>query len=116
MRQASYKTVLMNEEVRASLPPLYAGEEKGMEALVVVKYFAPWSDWTWYATEFDGKDLFFGLVAGFELELGYFSLSELEQAVGPAPLNFPIERDLYFRPNTLGYFMDMHKRQRQRSE
>jgi hypothetical protein len=31
------------------------------------------SSWTWYSTEFDGEDLFFGLVVGFETELGYFN-------------------------------------------
>ena len=29
-------------------------------------------------TEFDGEDLCFGLVEGFEVEFGYFSKSELE--------------------------------------
>ena len=27
-----------------------------------VKFFDPWSQWTWYATEFDGKNEFFGIV------------------------------------------------------
>jgi hypothetical protein len=35
-----------------------------------VKYFTPDSNWTWYASEFDGEDTFFGPVAGFEVELG----------------------------------------------
>ena len=49
--------------------------------------------------EFDGDDLFFGLVDGLERELGYFSLSELQKARGP--LGLPIERDLHWRPKTL---------------
>ena len=44
----------------------------------------PASDWTWYATEYDGEDLFFGLVSGFEVELGYFSRTELEKRAWPA--------------------------------
>ncbi len=42
---------------------------------------------------------FFGLVDGFEKELGYFNLSELEEVTGP--LGLPIERDLWFEPKTL---------------
>lgn len=64
----------------------------GGDALAHVKYFTPDSSWTWYATEFDGEDTFFGLVKGFEKEFGYFSLSELESAKGPMRLS--IERDL----------------------
>jgi len=37
-----------------------------------VKFFSPWMNWTWYAVEFDGKDIFFGLVEGFATEWGYF--------------------------------------------
>lgn len=64
-----------------------------------VKYFTPDSSWTWYATEFDGQDTFFGLVQGLEEELGYFSLAELQQVRGP--LGLPIERDLHFQPTPL---------------
>jgi hypothetical protein len=38
-------------------------------------------------------------VDGFEKELGYFSLSELQNATGH--LGLKIERDLYFKPTTL---------------
>ena len=64
------------------------------KAVVYLKLFTPDSNWTWFATEFDGKDTFFGLVDGLERELGYFNLSELESIKGP--LGLPIERDLHF--------------------
>ena len=38
----------------------------------------------------------FGLVVGYERELGDFSPEELEQIRGP--MGLPIERDLYFEP------------------
>jgi hypothetical protein len=38
-------------------------------------------------------------VDGLVKELGYFSLSELEEVRGP--LGLPIERDLYWQPKTL---------------
>ena len=91
--------VLLTKEVLKKLPPLYSQEEKGLDAVAVVKFFTPDSNWTWYATEFDGEDLFFGLVDGFEKEIGYFRLSELQSVKGA--LGLPIERDMYFKPKTL---------------
>jgi hypothetical protein len=84
---------------REKLPALYSGEEKGLDAVALVKFFTPDSSWTWFASEFDGEDIFFGLVVGFETELGYFSLKELQSVHGP--LGLPIERDLFFTPTTL---------------
>lgn len=91
--------ILLPEEIKKELPTLCDGETAGLDALAKVKFFTPDSDWTWYASEFDGEDTFFGLVIGFEAELGYFSLSELSGVRGP--LGLPIERDLYFKPRTL---------------
>ena len=60
---------------------------------VIAHYFHPMSNWDWYAIEYDPENrLFFGLVSGFEVELGYFSLDELESIKRP----LPIERDLYW--------------------
>lgn len=92
---------LLTDEIRHRLPPLYANEHEP-DPLVQVKFFTPWTGWTWYATEFDGDDTFFGLVEGLETELGYFSLSELESARGPGGLR--IERDMYFEPTPLSQF------------
>jgi hypothetical protein len=90
---------LLTEEIRRQIPPLYSQEGKGGKAVIHVKFFTPDSSWTWYATEFDGQDLFFGLVEGQFKELGYFSLSELESAKGPMGLH--IERDLHWNPTRL---------------
>lgn len=85
---------LLTAELRKALPQLRSTEALGMDAPIIAKFFTPTSNWTWYATEFDGEDLFFGLVDGFEKEIGYFSLSELETLHGPYGVG--IERDLYF--------------------
>jgi hypothetical protein len=90
---------LFPDIVRATLPPLYSQEGLGEDALARVKFFTPDSSWTWYATEFDGDDTFFGLVIGHEREYGYFSLSELRSNRGP--LGLPIERDEHFTPTIL---------------
>ena len=92
-------TALLPADVRATLPPLYA-QEHAPDPTVFVKFFTPDSNWTWLATEFDPEEgRFFGRVDGFERELGYFLLSELETTRGP--LGLPIERDLHFTPRPL---------------
>ncbi len=90
---------LLTKELLKGLPRLYSQEEKGLAALARVKFFTPDSNWTWYASEFDGEDVFFGLVVGHEAELGYFSLAEIKGIRGY--LGLPVERDLYFRPTSL---------------
>ena len=94
---------LITKEIQNILPKLYEQDSKNLNAIAYVKFFTPDSNWTWYATEFDGKDIFFGLVDGFCKELGYFSLSELESVKGPYGLK--IKRDLYFEPTTLEELM-----------
>jgi len=100
---------LLTKEIRKNLPKLYAQDGKGDEAIVHVKFFTPWSNWTWYATEGepifddDGNEIdfrFFGYVCGLENELGYFHLNELESVTGFGGLK--IERDLYYSSETLG--------------
>lgn len=89
---------LLTAEIKKQLPALYS-QEKIKDPIAWVKFFTPWTSWTWYATEFDKNDLFFGLVQGNETELGYFSLKELESVNGPFGLK--IERDKYFKPTKL---------------
>jgi hypothetical protein len=109
-------TNLLPEILKERLPALYSQEEE-RDPVVVVKYFDPVGSWTWYATEGSPVDedgymdtnkekvdfLFFGLVVGFEAELGYFSLNELKTAKeGLRGLRaLPIERDIHFRPQGL---------------
>jgi hypothetical protein len=99
---------LLTQEIRKKLPPIYSQDSKGGKAVAYVKFFTPDSSWAWWATEGspikdeEGNEVnfhFFGLVDGLVKELGYFSLSELEEAKGP--LGLPIERDLYWLPKTL---------------
>lgn len=102
--------MLLTKEIRAKLPALYSQEDKGDEAMVYLKLFFPMGRGTWYATEFDGEDTFFGYCVsplGSDCdELGYFSLSEMEALVGPMGLK--MERDLHFTPSTLGEVKAKH--------
>jgi hypothetical protein len=90
---------LLTQELRNKIPPLYAQDGKGGQSIIYTKYFTPDSSWTWYVTEYDGEDTFFGLVDGHCKELGYFSLSELEELTGP--MGLPVERELRFKPMCL---------------
>jgi hypothetical protein len=113
---------LLTNALRKKLPPLRAQEDAGGEAVAYVKFFTPDAQWSWHVleasglvTDEDGKVtevplselepqdeqdvLFFGLVDGMEKELGYFRLSELQEARGPWGL--PIERDRGWGPKTL---------------
>jgi len=89
---------LLPPELRARIPKLYATEHAD-DPIVQAKLFTPWADWTWFVTEFDGEDRCFGLVSGHEVELGYFSLSEIAALEGPGGLR--VERDLHFEPRPL---------------
>ena len=113
---------LLPQAIRDRLPALYSNEALGLRALAQVKFFTPDSNWTWYASEGSPVDedgnydtdkekvgfILFGLVVGFEMELGYFDLGELEEVRGP--LNLPVERDLYFKPKPLEELMALHSR------
>jgi hypothetical protein len=95
------KHQLLTQELRASLPALYS-QENVADPVARVKFFSPYSNWTWYALEFDGDDTFFGLVEGFESELGYFSLSELDTLVVNIGVPVPgVERDVHWTPRPL---------------
>ena len=85
---------LLTKEIRETFKKTGSQDGKGAEATCIAKFFDPTGSWTWYATEFDGEDTFFGLVDGFELEWGDFSLSELQSVKGRFGLG--IERDRYF--------------------
>ena len=87
---------LMTKEIEKKIPALYTQDGKKGEAVIHVKFFTPWSDWTWYGLEYSKEDgLFFGLVQNkYGVEYGYFSLEELEEVKGPCGLK--IERDMHF--------------------
>lgn len=91
------KEQLLPKEILDRLPKL--GETAEQEnPVAIVKFFYPDFSWTWYGIEFDGQDIFYGLVDGFEREFGTFSLKELMENRGK--LGLEIERDFYFKPTS----------------
>jgi hypothetical protein len=116
-------TNLLPDALRDRMPPLYSKENE-RDPIVECKFFDPVGSWTWYATEGSPVDedgyydtdkekvdyVFFGLVDGYEQELGYFSLSELKTAKeGMQGLRaLPIERDVWFEPKRLSEIRREH--------
>ena len=95
---------LMTKEIGDTIPALYANEnvENYDSVLAHIKLFSPYNGWRWFVTEWEAETgLCFGLVEGYETEMGYFSLDELAEATvfGRVPA---VERDLHWKPKTLG--------------
>ena len=66
---------LMTKELGAKIPAIGANENADdCDAVVAkAKLFSPYTGWRWYITEWEAETgLCFGLVEGFETELGYF--------------------------------------------
>jgi len=92
---------LVTEALKAQFPKLYSTEHTPLsEKLAQTKFFCPYNGWSWYPVEFDGEDIFFGLVEGWETEWGYFSLRELTELTiqNGVPA---VERDLSFEPTPI---------------
>ena len=91
---------LLSHEQLQSIPELYASTIL-KDPICHIKLFLPISNWTWYIIELDEADLntCYGFVDGLEKELGYFTLSELENLKGAFGLK--VELDTSFKPTKL---------------
>ena len=102
--------MMLTKDIKSKLPKLYATEQVPLEGKrIIVKFFCPWNQWTWYAVEGEERDgdmLFFGLVHGQEKEWGYFTLNEIKSVKGPWGLR--IERDYHFGMPTVREFYERH--------
>ena len=83
-----YSQLLMSDELKASIPPLYSTEDTPCEEKkIICKFAVPGCWWVWNVVEgeeqADGDWLFFGLVEGFDSEWGYFTLSEFKELDWP---------------------------------
>ena len=89
---------LMTKEISKLAQAQYALGSDLETQKVVAKFFDPTSQWTWYLMNIDPEDpdYCWGIVRGFDVEIGSFSLSELQATRLRAGLG--IERDLHFTP------------------
>jgi hypothetical protein len=84
---------------KLKIPKLYETEEIS-NPTCQIKLFTPDSIWEWYIIEISiDKDICYGYVKGFESELGYFSLNELNEIRGN--LGLKVEIDSSFTPISL---------------
>lgn len=82
------------QETLNTMPVTYEQDGKGDEAVAYLHYFN--GSWDWYITELDmEREQYqaFGLVKGFDVELGYVSLIELAVK--------GVELDMHWTPKTL---------------
>ena len=87
---------LLTKEITEKAQKQY---DKGsdMDQMVVAKFFNPMGSWTWYLMNLhEDKDYAWGIVDGFAVEMGSFSMSELQST--KLPLGLGIERDILFQP------------------
>lgn len=91
---------LLTKAIEKSLPAFYATEKiPTQDKVIKVKFFSPYSNWTWYGVEYDPSTrTFFGWIHGHEKEWGYFSLTELESLTGMGGRLPLVERDMHFTP------------------
>ena len=93
---------LLTKEILKRFAEVGSQEEKA-DPIIIAKFFNPTGAGTWYATEYNPeRKEFFGWVSIFgdyNDELGYFSLTELENFKGV--FGTGIERDLYFTEKPL---------------
>ena len=80
----------MTKEIKEKAQKQY-DEGSDMEQMVVAKFFG--GNWTWYLMNMDeDEDYCWGIVKGFAVEMGSFSMEELKS------MQPRIQRDLYFEP------------------
>lgn len=90
-RRPAYRYIRAGDKL-----PVVAPEEPQ----AIIKLFNPTGSWSWYIAAYDpATRQAYGLVKGFEREVGYFDMAELVAFRGRFGL--PIERDLSFRPTKL---------------
>jgi len=83
----------LSEKLKAQYP-----QGSDFDQMVIAKFFDPQGSWTWFVMNQDPKDTdyLWGIVDGNEVEMGSFSLSELQSYKGHFGIG--IRRDLYFTP------------------
>lgn len=89
---------LFTNEIKEKAKTQYRLGAEMENQMIVAKFFNPAGAGTWYLMNMDpeDEDYCWGIVDLFEVEMGSFSKSELENFKGA--LGLGIERDLYFEP------------------
>ena len=95
-KQKGKQMKLLTKEITEKATKQY-DEGSDMDQMVVAKFFNPIGNGTWYLMKMDkDEDYCWGIVDMFAVEMGSFSMRELQGI--KLPLNMGIERDKYFEP------------------
>jgi len=93
--------MLLTKKIKKTMPALYSTD--GVEVCnkqVAVKFFTPWTNWTWFVFEGEEQENgdweFFGMIHGQTKEMGYFRLSDLTSLRGPFGLKIERDRSVSF--------------------
>ena len=87
----------MTKEITKKATEQYDKGSDMDEQMIVAKFFNPVGSWTWYLMNLhEDKDYAWGIVDGFAVEMGSFSMKELQDT--KLPLGLGIERDTSFKP------------------
>ena len=87
---------LLTKKIKEQATKQYS-KKSDMDQMVVAKYFDPAGSWKWYLMNMHKDDDYcWGIVKGYAVEMGSFSMKELEEF--PVRFGLTIERDLYFEP------------------
>lgn len=92
---------LMTNELRKKLPPLHSTKDQE-DPMVICRFYYPRYGVSFYAIEFDGENMFYGLIGHDKLRFDYFSLGGLEETQIVSTLT-AVER-MPFKPCRLSAF------------
>ena len=88
---------LLTKEITKKAQKQYDRGSDINNQMVVAKFFDPMGSWKWYLMNLaEDGDYAWGIVKGFEVEMGSFSMNELQNV--KLPFGLGIERDMYFEP------------------
>lgn len=93
---------LLTKQIKAQAEKQYPLGSDLEKQKVVAKFFDPTGSFTWYLLNIDPEDegYAWGIVKGHAVEMGSFSLLELQEYKGRFGLG--IERDAWFEPVNAG--------------
>lgn len=113
---------LLTRKLEKRFEQIGCQDGKDLDAIIIVKFFAPVGSWAWFATEYNPENqVFFGFVIGAFPELGPFSLKEFHEFNEQAKRNrkrlgLGIERDMHGDEKTLREHLKHHYRKVLRKE
>ena len=109
MTKTDRTSILLPEDIVESIPDWCGQKDADMDAIAHVRYFHPTFPWTFFATEYNGKNLLYGYYVNILCE-GWGCVSLAFMAHRSKLNNEFIERDEDFKPTKLATAIKEYKR------